>query len=448
MNLQKISVKRLTAAVLALVLLLAPTGCRQCASAELPVENADTLKGIYEALVAQESDYSENRALMTDFYPELEYSETLGTDRITITFKANGNEYFTDGSWEFVQDGDRMTAVIADGDYTGVIYVIYVANAIGSYFGMEPALVSGYLNGLGVLGAESDNFSMTRDETAGTTTYSLNIAGPWDMKELDQMLLTEAVLDAEPLDENYTSQGGNVGKLLYMTNGNVNGFTALIAEYGELDDIAYQSIVNLVTLRKPVGYEAFLADFTELKALETDDYTVVLDPDDDTIAEIMDERNDKYSYVLLRFGSEENYEEDDVVYLPDAETFADAYFRAVAGIPQGTAGASLTQAQVACDVLGFAFYNELWLPDTDALRANMLEAWESLTDEERANFDANFPAFNELLNSCFEDWAANRSRFEDAGVAETMEELMENGTAQWSWDELSANTWTLGNSED
>ena len=197
-----------------------------------------------------------------------------------------------------------------------------------------------------------------------------------------------------------------------------------------------------------MGYEAFLVDFTELKALETDDYTVDLDPDDNTIAEIMDERNDKYSYVLLDVGSEENYEEDYVVSVPDAEAFADAYFRAVAGIPEATAGASLTQAQVACDVLGFAFYNELWLPDTNALRANMLEAWESLSDEERANFDLNFPAFNELLNSCFEDWEANRSRFEDAGVAETMEELMENGTAQWSWDELSANTWTLGNSED
>ncbi len=448
MNLQKISAKRLIAAVLVLVLLLALSACGQRASAEEEAGNADTLKGIYEALVAPESDYSENRALMTDFYPELEYSETLGTDRITITFKANGNEYFTDGTWEFVQDGDRLTAVIADGDYTGAVYVIYVANAIGSYFGMEPALVSGYLNGLSVLGAESDNISITRDEAAGTTTYSLNIAGPWDMKELDQMLLTEAALDAEPLDENYTGQGGNVGKLLYMTNGNVNGFTVLIAEYGELDDIAYQSIVNLVTLRKPVGYEAFLVDFTELKALETDDYTVVLDPDDNTIAEIMDERNDKYSYVLLHFGSEENYEEDYVVSVPDAEAFADAYFRAVAGIPEATAGASLAQAQVACDVLGFAFYNELWLPDTDALRANMLEAWESLSDEERANFDLNFPAFNELLNSCFEDWEANRSRFEDAGVAETMEELMENGTAQWSWDELSANTWTLGNSED
>ena len=104
MNLQKISAKRLIAAVLVLVLLLALSACGQRASAEEEAGNADTLKGIYEALVAPESDYSENRALMTDFYPELEYSETLGTDRITITFKANGNEYFTDGTWEFVQD--------------------------------------------------------------------------------------------------------------------------------------------------------------------------------------------------------------------------------------------------------------------------------------------------------------------------------------------------------
>ena len=439
---------RLTAVVLSLVLMLSLAACGSTPAQESETTPSETLKGIYDALIAPDSDYSENKVLMTDFYPELEYSETLGIDRITITFKANGNVNFTDGSWEFVQDGDRVTAVIADGDHTGVMYMIYVANAIGSYFGMEPTLVSGYLNGLSVLGAESDNFSTTRDEAAGTTTYSLNMAGPWDMKELDQMVLTEAVLDAEPLDENYTSQGGNVGKLMYLANGNVSSYTALLAEYGELDDAAYQSIVNLVTLRKPTGWEAFLADFTELKDLETDDYSVKLDPDDETITEIMGERNDKYSYVLLRFGSEENYEEDYVASVPDAETFADAYFRAVAGIPQGTAGASLTRAQVACDVLNFAFSNELWLPDTEILRANMLEAWESLTVEERANFDANFPEFNELMNGCFEDWETNRSHFEDAGVAETMEELMANGTAQWSWVELSANTWTLGNSED
>lgn len=440
--------KRLTAA-LSLVLLLALAACGGQNTPEQGTKgnevSSDTLQGIYEALVAPESDYSENKALMTEFYPELEYSETLGTDRITITFKANGNEYYTDGSWEFVQDGDRVTAVIADGDYTGVMYVIYVADAIGSYFGMEPALVSGYLNGLSVLGAESDNFSMTKDETAGTTTYSLNIAGPWAMKELDQMVLTEAVLDAEPLDENYTSQGGSVGKMQYLANGSVDSYTVLFAEYGELDDVAYQSIVNLVTLRKPTGWEAFLNDFTDLKYLETDDYIVNLDPDDDAIAEIMGERNDKFSYALVRFGAEEYGEEEFEIYVPDAEAFADFYFRVVAEIPQGTAGASLAAAQSACDVLAFAAGNELWLADVDALRANMLEAWESLTDDERASFDANFPELNELLNGCFEDWDANRSRFEDAGVADIMEELFEDGTSQWSWDTLSANTWTLGN---
>ena len=71
-----------------------------------------------------------------------------------------------------------------------------------------------------------------------------------------------------------------------------------------------------------------------------------------------------------------------------------------------------------------------------------------LTDDERASFDANFPALNELLNSVFEDWDANRGRFDDAGAAETMEALMADETAQLSWDTLSAHTWTLGNSED
>ena len=80
-------------------------------------------------------------------------------------------------------------------------------------------------------------------------------------------------------------------------------FTVLIAEYGGLDDVAYQSIVNMVTLRKPASWEAFLADFTGLTALETEDYAVVPDPDDEVIEEIMGQRNDRYSYVLVRFGA-------------------------------------------------------------------------------------------------------------------------------------------------
>ena len=59
--------------------------------------------------------------------------------------------------------------------------------------------------------------------------------------------------------------------------------------------------------------------------------------------------------------------------------------------------------------------------DIDILRANMLEAWNSLPDDERANFDANFPALNELLNNCFADWDANRNPFEDAGDADGLD---------------------------
>ena len=452
---QKMIGVRLIAVALSLVMLLALTACgAQSASAQKIGKDAapsETLKGIFDALIAPDSDYSQNKAMMAEYYPELEYSETLGTDRITLTFKANGNEYYTDGAWDFVQDGDRLTAVIANDDYSGIFNVMNMAEAIGACFGMDTDVISGYLNGLSIFEIESDNFKMTQNESDGTMTYSLNIAGPWDMKELDQMVLNETVLDDEPLGENFISQGGSVGKMQYLANGNADSYTALFAESGELDDVAYQSIVNLITLRKPAGWENFLADFTELKALETDDYAVILNPDDEAIAQIMGERNEKRSYVLVRFGAEEYdgyYEEEYEVFVPDAEAFADFYFREVANVPRGTAGTSLAMAQAAFNVLSFADYSDLRLMDIATLRANMSEAWDSLTDDEQAGFNGNFMAMNALLYSCFEDWNANRSAFEDAGVADGMEYLLSFETAYESWDTLSAHTWTLGNSDD
>ena len=77
----------------------------------------------------------------------------------------------------------------------------------------------------------------------------------------------------------------------------------------------------------------------------------------------------------------------------------------------------------------------------------MLEAWNSLTDDEQAGFESVFQDLSKLLNSCFEDWEANRGSFADAGAADTMEELMEDGSVQWSWEALRDATWTLGSSE-
>ena len=456
--------KRLAAAALALALLPALAACgsqntqTQETAAPAPTQEvepemnrdgvpSDTLKGIYDALTAPDSEYSQTKELYMEYYPELKYEETLEADRITLSINANGNEYVSDGSWDFVEEGDYLTAVIDSDDFTGIMRISYVADAIGAYFGMETELIDGYLNGLPALGVESDNFSMTEDETAGTLNFKLNIAGPWDMKELDQMVLDEELMDYAPLDSDFTSQSGSVGKIRMLANGNVDHYTMLFGEFGGLDDLAYQSIVNMVKLREPAGWEAFLADFTALKDVETEAYKVVLDPDDETIANIMGERNGKFSYVLVEFGTDEYDEEDDEVFVPAAEAFADFYFRVIGGYQKGVAGAALAEAQAACDVLAFATGNELWMADTETLRTNLLEAWESLTDEERAAFDENFPDLNELLNACFVDWEANRGRFEDAGVVDTMEQLFEEPAAEWSWEALSANTWTLGNQD-
>ena len=450
--------KRLTAVLLSLVLLLALAACGGKPAQADPQKPGDadmvrddvpsaTLKGIFDALTAEGSDYSEYKTLYKEYYPELEYVETLEADRINLTFKANGNEYFTDGSWDFVEDGNYLTAVIDESDYTGVFRVMNVASAIGDYFGMDTDLVNGYLNGIVSIDPENENFRMTEDEAAGTLNFRLNIAGPWDMKELEEMVIDAELLDEEPLNSDYSSQSASVGKMRMLANGSVDDYTVLFAEYGGAGDLTYQSIVNVVQTRKPANWEAFLADFTALQDLETDDYKVILDPDDATIQDIFGELNDKYGYVLVQFGEPESYEYE-TSFVPSAEIFAEFYFRVVGGYHKGTAGASLEEASAACDVLCFAVGNELHLADIEELRANMLEGWESLSDEERADFDANFADLDALLKSCFEDWDSVRGRFEDAGVSETMDDVLSNEMAGECWEILSAHTWTLGNSND
>ena len=85
-------------------------------------------------------------------------------------------------------------------------------------------------------------------------------------------------------------------------------------EYEGLDDVAYQSIMNVVKLRQPKGWESFVENYTERESVETDEYTVTIDPDEDAIFEILDEIDGLYSYVLIQCGEPENYGGDDGWY--------------------------------------------------------------------------------------------------------------------------------------
>ena len=132
---------------------------------------------------------------------------------------------------------------------------------------------------------------------------------------------------------------------------------------------------------------------------------------------------------------------------PTAEELVENYFHVIGGYGKGTAGSTISEALSACDVIRFASGNALWAVDDSSLRANLLEAWESMSEEERMYFDDNFMDVVMLIDSCVTDWEANKGTFEDGGAAEDMEMLLNDPTALTSWYKLRNHTLTLGNSD-
>ena len=284
--------KTLALLTLALALALMNLACAEPSAA---------LKGVYDALLAENSLYSQTKAVYAQYYPDAVFEETLRDDGFTIA--VTGSEYM-EGSWTFTLDGDALTTTLSSDDFTGQTMAIYVVNAVGSYLGMNTDLINSYANGLAILGIESDNYSVTEDAASGTIAIRINIAGPWDMKELDEMTLNEASLFFDPLGEDFVSNAGSIGKLRVIANGTAKDVTILLGEYGGLDDLALQSIVNVVRILKPEGWEDFVANYTRLEAVETDGYTVSLDVDDATVKEIIEDAAEGFSYMLAHFGKQ------------------------------------------------------------------------------------------------------------------------------------------------
>ena len=133
--------------------------------------------------------------------------------------------------------------------------------------------------------------------------------------------------------------------------------------------------------------------------------------------------------------------------VPSNEEFVEGYFRVVGAYHPGTAGSSLKQAQAACGAVRFAADNALNTVDVPQLREGLLNAWESMTDEERGDFDANFLGIASLIDSCRDDWEAEKGAFEDAGVGEEMAALLNDEAAREAWSTLCAHTLTMGNTE-
>jgi len=286
-------VKRIVKTVILLALVLAlliPTAWAEPDAA---------VKGIYDALLAEGSDYSEAKAISAEYSPETKYDEKLEDDGFTITVSGTG---YMDGSWRFTRDGDALTTTISNDGMESIV-VIYVVKAVADYLGMNGSLTMGYVNGLSMLELSDDDFSMTPDEAAGTTNVRINIAGPWEMKELDQMVIDDRSLFYGALTEDSASMAANIGKVMMVANGSADDVTILLGEYGELDGVALQSLLNLVGILQPAGWEDFTANYTQLADAEAQGYAVRLNVDAQTVGAIIDDAPEGYSFAVVHFGA-------------------------------------------------------------------------------------------------------------------------------------------------
>ena len=269
-------------------------------------ENADSnaeqgsLQAVLNALVKDGSGYSEYKSYSTT----TEFTEKIDGEKSVITAKGDG-EYDPNGTWEFVQDGDFITYHNNAEDFTGVMFFMNVTNAVADSLGMDSKLLTGYINGVSVLNIESDYYKQTENDD-GTTDFKLYMAAPFEMKELDEMYVTEELLaDSEPLTDEFTSRANSVGKISILSNGNKSSLKILIKEYEKLDDLAVKSVINTVNAYQPDGYEKFVESFTAFEDITTDDYTVTANADDAAVLDMVEEKDDGYAYAIVTFGKEE-----------------------------------------------------------------------------------------------------------------------------------------------
>ena len=292
------TIHRLLALTLVLALALSLTACGKTETTKTP-DAAETAKGIYDCMMKEDSAYSEVKGYY-DYLPEVQFTETLDGSKITVS--ASGSEY-AEGTWEYVVDGEYLTTTGSTGNYLGYTLASAMAGVVGDYLGMDPELLQGYLRGISVLNIQSDDLILDTDEAAGTYSFRYRITGPYEMKELEQMVVDERLLaNYEPLGEDYKTVSFSVGKLLLICEGSADDCRFLLRESGALDEVALTSLRNVVSYLKPAGYESFAENYTALAEAQTDEYTVTFNVDEEALAEYGLEQDDAHQFALIHFG--------------------------------------------------------------------------------------------------------------------------------------------------
>ena len=126
---------------------------------------------------------------------------------------------------------------------------------------------------------------------------------------------------------------------------------------------------------------------------------------------------------------------------PEAETLQ-TLFTGVTGY-RGSSGSALRNAQGACNLLAFAESADYANISLTNREESVSGSYFSMSDEQREEFSANFADILDFMESAFSDYASVRGVFDDAGVADTMDSLMDADNAREQWDALSLDILTV-----
>lgn len=280
---------RLALLTLALMLALSQT------AAAAPAEN---LRAIYDALVAEDSEFSYIVSIFELYGLELKAS--LEENSITITLIIDGE---VDAVWPFVQDGSRLTTVAQpdDIDVEDMADMLLLASVAAQ--GLNPVLFDGYTSAHPEL---LDQLKII-EKNGAEQRVSIDIAGPYeyDMEELNTLVMSEEYLRGcglSALGEGSAWRSLNYGKVSLEYFGSSEGLELVVKEYGGLDDLALQDILCAVSILQPQGWMEFAICYTAMEDADGAQFFARANLEGDALTALESHPTEGYSYAYIAIG--------------------------------------------------------------------------------------------------------------------------------------------------
>ena len=242
-----------------------------------------TIKVIYDDLLNSKSSYSKWKKL----YSGITFKEIVFHNRIIIKTDNKSNI----GNFHFVQNGDYITY---QDDYddagVGIDYFKCIIDCVGERYGMNLHTLRIYIDSL------LEYFKIIKNKN--TITYKYYIKNKFDIPKIDSIIQKGDLKDSlDVIDDGFIIERGKV--VVRVSRDKDGIITIVVGEYLENTEDTYQSILNSIGDIKPNHYKEFLEEFSSLKNLSGNYYSVELLKEEDS--KNLAYYEDDYHYVKIVF---------------------------------------------------------------------------------------------------------------------------------------------------